>query len=54
MYGTTDVAGRKITSCALLVQFKDDKFVRVWPSKAGTFDCKPSNAITFQADYLNS
>ncbi len=53
MYGTTDVADRKITPCVLLVQFKNDKFVRAWPSKVGTFDCKPSNAVTFRADYLN-
>ena len=54
MYGTVDIADHKISSCTLLVQFENDKFVRVWPSKAGTFDCKASNAITFEADYLNS
>ena len=54
MYGTVDIANHKITPCTLLTQFKNDKFVRIWPSKAGTFDCKPANAVTFQADYLNS
>ena len=53
MYGTTDIANHKITPCTLLVQFKGDKFQRVWPSKKGTFDCKPANATTFEADYLN-
>jgi hypothetical protein len=50
MYGTVDLADRKISACTLLVQFKDDKFERVWPSKTGTFDCKPSNAVTYEAD----
>jgi hypothetical protein len=54
MYGTVDIADHKITPCTLLTQFKNDKFVRIWPSKAGTFDCKPANAVTFEADYLNS
>ncbi len=54
MYGTVDIANHKITPCTLLTQFKNDKFVRIWPSKAGTFDCKPANAVTFEADYLGS
>jgi hypothetical protein len=36
------------------VEFKNDKFVRVWPSKAGTFDCKPANVSIFDADYRGS
>ena len=54
MYGTVDLADRKISACTLLVQFKNDKFVRVWPSKAGTFDCKPSNTVTYQADFAGT
>ena len=27
--------------------------VRQYPSKAGSFDCKPSNAITFEAALNN-
>ena len=52
MLGTVDIANRKISPCTLLTQFKNDKFVRVWPSKKGTFDCKPSNNLTFKADYV--
>jgi len=52
MYGTVDIANHKVTPCTLLVQFKDDKFVRAWPPKAGTFDCKPANAATFEANYV--
>ena len=51
MYGTVDIANHKVSPCTLLTQFKNDKFVRVWPSKPGTFDCKPSNTVTYQADF---
>lgn len=52
MVGTVDIANRKLSQCTLLTQFTNDKFVRVWPSKQGTFDCSPTNYLTFQADYL--
>jgi hypothetical protein len=51
MYGTVDIANHKISPCTLLTQFKNNKFVRIWPAKAGTFNCKPSNAVTYQADF---
>ena len=35
-----------------LTQFRNDEFVRVWPSEQGTFDCSPKNYVTFEADYL--
>jgi ABC-type branched-subunit amino acid transport system substrate-binding protein len=54
MYGTVDIADHKISPCTILEQFKDDRFVRIWPSKPGTFDCKPSNAVTYQADFAGS
>ena len=54
MYGTVDLANRKISPCTILEQFKDDKFVRVWPSKAGTFDCKPSNVVNYEADFAGT
>jgi hypothetical protein len=52
MLGTVDVANHVLSSCTLLTQFSDDEFVRVWPSKKGTFDCSPKNYVKFQADYL--
>jgi hypothetical protein len=52
MLGTVDIAHHKLSRCTLLTQFTNDRFVRVWPSKKGTFDCSPSNYVTFQADYL--
>jgi hypothetical protein len=38
----------------VLTQFKSGKWVRVYPTKKGTFDCKPSNSIQFQADLIGS
>jgi hypothetical protein len=52
MLGTVDIANHVLSSCTLLTQFANDKFVRVWPSKKGTFDCSPNNYVKFQADYL--
>jgi hypothetical protein len=52
MLGTVDIANHTLSSCTLLTQFTNDKFVRVWPSKKGTFDCSPKNYVKFQADYL--
>jgi hypothetical protein len=52
MLGTVDVANHVLSSCTLLTQFTNDEFVRVWPSKKGTFDCSPKNYVKFQADYL--
>jgi hypothetical protein len=54
MLGTVDLANHKLSSCTLLTQFTNDTFVRVWPSKKGTFDCSPKNYLTFEADYLGS
>ena len=50
MTGTVDIGGKVPSSCFLVVQWKGGKFNRVYPKKAGTFDCTPSNRYTFQAD----
>ena len=34
----------------MIEQYKSGKFVRVYPTKQGTFDCKPSNIYTFKED----
>jgi len=39
MLGPTDVGGRKISPCGVILQVKNGKFVRVSPKKKGTFDC---------------
>jgi ABC-type branched-subunit amino acid transport system substrate-binding protein len=50
MVATTDIGNRVGSSCFMLDQFKGGKFVRVYPTKKGTFDCKKSNLLTFQDD----
>jgi ABC-type branched-subunit amino acid transport system substrate-binding protein len=39
MLGPTDVGGRKIGPCGMILQIKNGKFVRVSPKKKGTLDC---------------
>ena len=39
MLGPTDVGGRKVSPCGVILQVKNGKFVRVSPTKKGTIDC---------------
>lgn len=39
MLGPTDVGGRKVGPCGMILQIKNGKFVRVSPTKKGTLDC---------------
>jgi Periplasmic binding protein len=39
MLGPTDVGGRKVGGCVVILQVKNGKFVRVNPKKKGTLDC---------------
>jgi hypothetical protein len=39
MLGPTDVGGRKVSPCGVILQVKNGKFVRVNPKKKGTLDC---------------
>ena len=50
MVGTVNIGGKVPSSCFVLIQWNNAKFNRVYPTKAGTFDCTPSNRYTFQAD----
>jgi hypothetical protein len=52
MIGTTDIANRAVSPCYVLTQVKNGKFVRVTPSKKGTFDCKPRNVLKIKLDLL--
>ncbi len=52
MAGTRSFKDAKSTSCFIEVQFKSGKWVRLHPTKAGTFDCKASNAIALKANLL--
>ena len=48
MFGTIDLAGRVTTPCHVLMQVKNGQFVRVFPTKPGTFDCNPKNVVHVQ------
>jgi ABC-type branched-subunit amino acid transport system substrate-binding protein len=52
MIGTTDIAARETTPCYVLTQVKNGKFVRVTPTKKGTFDCKPRNRLEIELDLI--
>ena len=46
--GPTDL--REISPCFLMMQVQNDKFVRLYPTKPGTFDCNPNNDVTIMID----
>lgn len=52
MLGTTDVGARKNSPCFMMVQVRNGKFVRVYPKKKGSFDCKASNRRLVKLDLL--
>jgi hypothetical protein len=54
MLAPIDLAGRKQTDCHVLTQVEHSTFVRVEPTKPGTFDCDPKYVITRKLDLLTS
>jgi ABC-type branched-subunit amino acid transport system substrate-binding protein len=40
------------TNCFVMVQFKSGKWVREYPTKKGTFDCKSSNGVEIKENLL--
>ena len=52
LIGTTDIAGKQVTSCFVLTQVRNGRFVRVHPKQPGTFDCSPSNRVEVQGDFI--
>jgi Periplasmic binding protein len=52
MIGTVDVSGRTPSACFALLQVKNGKFVRVTPTKKGTFNCDKRNLKTTKLDLL--
>ena len=52
MIGKRSFKDGKTTSCFMMVQFKSGKWVRQYPAKKGTFDCKSSNAIEIKANLI--
>jgi hypothetical protein len=54
MYAPMDLAGRKTSDCHVLMQVRKGTFVRVQPTKPGTFDCNPKYLITRKLDMVTS
>ena len=52
MAGTHSFKDGRITNCFVETQFKSGKWVRLYPKKKGTFDCKASNGITMKENLL--
>jgi len=52
MIGVRDEGNRIPSPCYALTQVKSGKFVRVWPTKAGTFDCSEKNKFTLKMDLI--
>ncbi len=52
MISPTDVGGRIPNSCFMLNQVKNGEFVRIYPKKKGTFDCKKSNRAEIKLDII--
>ncbi len=50
MTGTVNIGGKVPSSCFMVVQWNSGKFSRIYPKKAGTFDCTESNRYTYQTD----
>jgi hypothetical protein len=53
MIGKRSFKDSKTTSCFMMVQFKSGKWVRQYPTKKGTFDCKASNAVNIKANLIS-
>ena len=54
MIGTVDIKNKVPTTCSMIAQLQKGKFVRLAPTKKGTFDCKKSNKVQIQADLIGS
>ena len=50
MQGEINPAKRITSPCYMLTQVKNGKFVRVFPTKPGTFDCNKKNLIQVKLD----
>lgn len=50
MWGAMDPGAKLSTPCFMILNFDGSKYAREYPSKAGTFDCKPSNHQWIETD----
>jgi hypothetical protein len=49
-----DLAGRGLSNCSVTNQVKNGQFVRVNPTKAGTFECPKNGVVVRKLDLLNN
>jgi len=54
MFAPIDLAGRQISNCSVTMQVKNGDFVRVSPTKAGTFKCWPNGIVTRKLDIFGT
>jgi hypothetical protein len=52
MWGAVNIAERTPSACFMVLQIRDGEYVRVYPKKPGTMDCKKKNIVTYQDDIL--
>jgi ABC-type branched-subunit amino acid transport system substrate-binding protein len=52
MLGKTNIAARQVSPCYVLTQVRNGKFVRVAPTKKGTFDCSSRNTLQVKLDLI--
>ena len=52
--GRIDLAGRQISNCSVTMQVKNGDFVRVSPTKPGTFKCWPNGIIERKLDIFGT
>jgi ABC-type branched-subunit amino acid transport system substrate-binding protein len=50
MWGKMDPGAKVSTACFMILGFDGSKYAREYPSKAGTFDCKPANHQWIETD----
>jgi ABC-type branched-subunit amino acid transport system substrate-binding protein len=50
MWGTMDPGAKVSTACFMILNFDGSKYAREYPTKTGTFDCKPSNHQWIEVD----
>ena len=53
MLAPIDLAGRKVSNCSVTMQVKNGNFVRVNPTKPGTFSCPANGTIERKLDLTN-
>ncbi|HEY3672792.1 MAG TPA: ABC transporter substrate-binding protein [Acidimicrobiia bacterium] len=54
MLAPIDLAGRKASNCSVTLQVKNGEYVRVSPTKPGTFKCWPDGLIQRKLDIFTS